>query len=278
MNQAQSGSSLIGKIGSYLQIISKDPSSTAFVPLAEAYRQTGLLDDALEAAKFGVSKLPQFSPGFATLGRILGQMGRIDEAMDAYAKALDIDSQSLSALVGMARLHLVRADRDQARKLLQDATGFHPDDQGIQDMLTALDLPRPWSEIQQQSVASSAAAVDSAVTDDDSHAEPIPTATLAEIYVRQGLLGKAITVYSEILRLNPENDEARRRLIQLQTAEQESLPAATQEQEPESQPLQQEAQSDEIVAEEVSSVPQEKSALAIFQGWLDVIKQRRAHV
>ena len=48
MTTASTGGSLIGKIGSYLQIVAKDPSSTAFVPLAEAYRQTGLLDDALE--------------------------------------------------------------------------------------------------------------------------------------------------------------------------------------------------------------------------------------
>ena len=36
MSQPKSGGSLIGKISSYLQIVSKDPRSTAFVPLAEA--------------------------------------------------------------------------------------------------------------------------------------------------------------------------------------------------------------------------------------------------
>ena len=49
--QPKGGGSLVGKISSYLQIVSKDPHSTAFVPLSEAYRQIGLLDDALEAAR-----------------------------------------------------------------------------------------------------------------------------------------------------------------------------------------------------------------------------------
>jgi tetratricopeptide (TPR) repeat protein len=151
MTTASTGGSLIGKIGSYLQIVAKDPSSTAFVPLAEAYRQTGLLDDALEAARLGTNMLPHFSPGFSTMGRILGQMGRLDEAMSAYARALSIDRQSQSALVGLARLHLIRGERDLARKILTQAKEFHPDDEKISDMLNALDLPRPWAEIKQAS-------------------------------------------------------------------------------------------------------------------------------
>ena len=147
MASANTGGSLIGKIGSYLQIVTRDTSSTAFVPLAEAYRQIGLLDDALEVAKIGTRMLPHFSPGFSTMGRILGQMVRIAESMSAYAKALSIDRQSQSALVGLARLHLVRGERDLARKILTQAQEFHTDDEKISDTLIAMDLPRPWAEI-----------------------------------------------------------------------------------------------------------------------------------
>ena len=179
MTTANSGGSLIGKIGSYLQIVAKDPSSTAFVPLAEAYRQVGLLDDALEATRLGTKRLPHFSPGFSAMGRTLGQMGRIDEAMDAYAKALDIDQESQSALVGLARLHLIRGERDQARRILAQAKKFHPDDDKISDMLKALDLPRPWAEIKQVPLVEETTAATETLVDEAG--EPIPTATLAEI-------------------------------------------------------------------------------------------------
>ena len=111
--QTKNSGSLIDKINCYLQILANDPRSTTLVPLAEAFRQIGLLDDALSAAKLGTEALPNFSPGFATLGRVLAQMGRLDEAQVAYEQALSIDQQSLAALVGLGRLHLLPGMNEQ---------------------------------------------------------------------------------------------------------------------------------------------------------------------
>ena len=258
MTKANSGGSLIGKIGSYLQIVAKDPSSTAFVPLAEAYRQVGLLDDALEATKLGTKRLPHFSPGFSAMGRILGQMGRIDEAMEAYAKALSIDQESQSALVGLARLHLIRGDRDQARKILSQAQEFHPGDDKISDMLRALDLPRPWEQIKQAPQVQEPTVATETVVDEEG--EPIPTATLAEIYAKQGLTDKAIKIYNEILDQNPGNSDAQERILQLQKE-------AGIELQPETVP-------DNVVAAEAK----DSSPLAVMQRWLSVIRQGRANV
>ncbi|NJC89367.1 MAG: tetratricopeptide repeat protein [Desulfuromonas sp.] len=269
MIQPKSGGSLIGKISSYLQIVSKDPHSTAFVPLAEAYRQIGLLDDALEAARMCTSMLPNFSPGFATLGRILGQMGRVDEAMSAFARALSIDRQSQSALTGLARLHLVRGERDLARKILQQAAEFHPDDEMVENMLVALDLPRPWKEEPARSVVeelpTARAVVEEAVVESVG-GEPIPTATLAEIYVKQGLIDQAVRVYEEILRLEPGNVMAARRLAELR-GEPFAVPAPAAEPKP---------------VEAVSLTPprpqKPRQPLEVFEGWLQAIQIRRAHV
>jgi tetratricopeptide (TPR) repeat protein len=284
MNPAKSGGSLIGKIGSYLQIFAKDPSSTAFVPLAEAYRQIGLLDDALEATRLGTTMLPHFSPGFSTMGRILGQMGRVDEAMSAYARALSIDRQSQAALVGLARLHLVRGERDLARKILKQAEEFHPGDEKITDMLVALDLPRPWADIKQaaqiqKSVPSQGPAADEPV-------EPIPTATLAEIYVKQGLMDKAIKIYRDILQQNPDNVVARERIVQLQEPVGAKAEASVKEQVPvvaapfESQAVAEveEPAATPIISTELQSAPDDQSPLTVLKRWLTAIKQGRANV
>ena len=275
---------MIGKIGSYLQIVAKDPSSTAFVPLAEAYRQIGLLDDALEAARLGTKMLPHFSPGFSTMGRILGQMGRIDEAMSAYARALSIDRQSQSALVGLARLHLIRGERDLARNILQQAEGFHPDDEKIADMLVALDLPRPWKDIKQSSQAQEPPPKKEVLPSEP--AEPIPTATLAEIYAQQGLLDKAVRVYEDILQQNPENAKARERLLQLQESlggKPVLLTAATAD-EPATLVVTQQAAAEEDLLETTPTSPplqgaiEDQPPLAVLQRWLTAIKQGRANV
>lgn len=273
MNHLKSGGSLIGKISSYLQIVSKDPHSTAFVPLAEAYRQIGLLDDALEAARMGTRMLPNFSPGYSTLGRILGQMGRLDEAMSAYARALSIDRQSESALIGLARLHLARGERDQARRILAQAAEFHPADEMIENMLVALDLPRPWTEapvaaaVATGSEAKLESATEFAVVTEaeaDAVGEPIPTATLAEIYVKQGLTEQAVRVYEEILRAEPDNQTALRRLAQLRGEPAPAVPsrsAAAGEPAPAVEPRQ-----------------QPRRPVEVLEAWLRAIHLRRAHV
>lgn len=286
MTTPNRGGSLIGKIGSYLQIFAKDPSSTAFVPLAEAYRQIGLLDDALEAARLGTKMLPHFSPGFSTMGRILGQMGRIDEAMSAYAKALSIDRQSQSALVGLARLHLIRAERDMARKILKEAKTFHPDDEKIADMLIALDLPRPWAEIKQASQSQEPVSpVSPVVPTSDKPGEPIPTATLAEIYVKQGLLDKGIKIYHDILKQSPENATARARMLELQGQLNDRSEVLDDEQPLEAGPIDEKfTDTASMIPEsnqsslEIQSVPVEQSALTVLKSWLNAIKLGRTNV
>jgi tetratricopeptide (TPR) repeat protein len=291
MTSINSGGSLIGKIGSYLQIVTKDPRSTAFVPLAEAYRQIGLLDDALEAARLGTGMLPHFSPGFSTLGRVLGQMGRIDEAMSAYAKALSIDRQSQAALVGLARLHLIRSERDQAREILHQAKEFHPDDEKITDMLNALDLPRPWSEIKQASHCQEDISPEG--TSPKETGEPIPTPTLAEIYVRQGLTKEAIKVYQDVLKLNPDNNQARERMVQLQEPFRDeagmpvaepstSVDASVFEQAPAEEPVLPKTVSPEtrvaspeapLVPLEARGEPEVQSLMTVLHRWLTAINQ-----
>lgn len=260
--------SLIGKISSYLQIVSKDPHSTAFVPLAEAFRQIGLLDDALEAARLGTGMLPQFSPGFATLGRILGQMGHIDEAMGVFAKALSIDRQCLSALIGLARMHLVRGEREQARRILLQAAEFHPQDEMVENMLVALDLPRPWVKklvvpLEEEPAVVATVDKEPAVIPGG---EPIPTATLAEIYLKQGLPEQAIRVYEEILRLDPDNSTILGRLTELRGVPQVSAVPPLADAPAEVPPL---------------SPPRPRKPrqpVEVFESWLLAIQVRRAHV
>lgn len=270
MIQSRRDGNLIGKISSYLQIVSKDPHSTAFVPLAEAYRQIGLLDDALEAARMGTSMLPHFSPGFATLGRILGQMGRIDEAMSAFARALSIDRQSQSALTGLARLHLARGEREQARRILQEAAEFHPDDEMIESMLVALDLPRPWIATPvepEPKIVTAGTSTEEEPPAGPAGGEPIPTATLAEIYAKQGLTDQAVRVYEEILRLEPGNLPAIRRLAELRgTPAAEPAPAAPP------------ARAAAAVVAEPAPSREPRQPLEVFTRWLRAIQIRRAHV
>jgi tetratricopeptide (TPR) repeat protein len=55
-------------------------------------------------------------------------------------------------------------------------------------------------------------------------AEPVATATLGEIYLRQGHLGEAKRIFDEVLRREPDNPAAREGLLQLASRRQERRP------------------------------------------------------
>ena len=52
----------------------------------------------------------------------------------------------------------------------------------------------------------------------EAHNAPVPTATLAELYIQQGSAGKGIDIYRDLLRLHPGDDAIRGRLAVLEAA------------------------------------------------------------
>jgi tetratricopeptide (TPR) repeat protein len=264
--------SLLGKIAGYVEILAKDPRSTVFVSLAESYRQMGLLDDALEVATKGVKALPSFSPGYSILGRIQVQLGNVDAAAAAFERALLIDPENLMSLKGLARVRMQQGGQVEALRLVRRAVALKPDDNVAQKMLAALvssaatpDLATPLRPF---------AAV-------HSHADPISTPTIAEIYIRQGFLGRAMKVYRDLLQADPHNEEIRQKLVELKLRieTQKSATAAT-------------APVDLATTIVEASVPAVDTAagsepgpegaaaqqLAILTRWLDSISRRRADV
>ena len=75
MTEQNQQSSLLGNIAAYTEILAKDPNSTIFVSLSEAYRKMGMLDDARDVIKRGLINNPEYAPAHIDLARILCQQG-----------------------------------------------------------------------------------------------------------------------------------------------------------------------------------------------------------
>lgn len=196
-------SSLLGKIAAYTEILEKDPNSTIFVSLGEAYRKLGCLDDAREIIDVGLKRHADFSPGYVVLARILCQQSLYDESSSAFSKALEFDENSLAGLVGFARLSLLREDVEQARGLLLKARSLSPADPVINKLLNSLP-PQP-DETEEKEMQ------------DESVFVPLVTETLADLYLKQGLPDKALEIFRELLRNDPANLELRRRIRDAET-------------------------------------------------------------
>lgn len=248
-----SDAALLTKIASYVEILAKDPHSTVFVTLGDAYRQLGRLDEALEVARTGVQGLPWFSPGHVVLGQILMARGETGEALGCFNKALTLDGESIAAFKGLAAIYCQKGQLDLARQVLERAEQIHPGNSSIQHMLNRLSAVAEEPD-RAAAVAPQADKVQSAEA-------PIATTTIAELFVKQGLLSQASQVYRDILQANPENDQIRAKLIELEgrlTSNSRS----------------------EVADEPVSfaTPAAQDDPLETLQRWLTAVRLRREHV
>jgi tetratricopeptide (TPR) repeat protein len=73
------------QIYEYLRRYQEDPSSRVFAPLAEAYRKSGLVDEAIEIAREGLILHPGFIGGRVALARALFDKKNYQEVVDELA-------------------------------------------------------------------------------------------------------------------------------------------------------------------------------------------------
>jgi len=207
--------SLLGKIAAYTEILAADPRSTIFVSLSESYRKMGMLDEAHSVALKGLAHLPDYGPGHVVFARIQCQQGDMAESATSFRKALDIDPDSLAALVGFSRLCILLGNTIEARNLLLTARELSPADAVINKLLLSLPeiVEEPEPELSHELSEPEASSV--------AQVEPLETATLADLYLKQGMADRALDIYRNLLLRDPDNLEFRRRIrdIELMTVE-----------------------------------------------------------
>lgn len=228
------------------ELLAKDPDSLCFARLSEVYLKVGLIDDALHAARLGVMKHPRYLSGQRALSLACHAKGLNDEALAALklvAEALpeDISSQKL-----LGRLSAEAGDRDAACRAFRTALEFAPEDiesrieleslEGsagetasvretveddeavIEDLemleeIEVLEDEQPESELLSHDVPP---APDTAAAP---HHDPLSTGTLAELYVKQGFIHKALEIYRAILADNPADQLIGERVVELEALE-----------------------------------------------------------
>ena len=260
---------LLGKIAAYTEILVKDPSSTIFVSLAETYRKMGMFDDARQIISKGLSLHPDFGPAQIVLGRVLCQLDDYDGSVAAFECALDLDPDSLAALVGYARVQILLGDEVSARNLLLRARKLSPADPVINKLL--LSLPEELSE---ESDSEETPVDDSG----ESASAPLLSSTLADLYFEQGLPEKALDIYQQLSRQNPDDLSLRRRLKEVE----EQLAGGSNE----SVDVDLAESKDEMSSDKVTDLDELSSdnddgpqkVLETLNCWLSNIKERRGNV
>lgn len=295
-------SSLLGKIAAYTEILQKDPRSTIFVSLGEAYRKLGHFAEARRIIENGLNVHPEFSPGYIVLARILCQLSDYEGSQTAFEKALKLDENSLAGLVGYARLAVLTGNDKKARTLLLTARGLSPADPVINKLLNSLPPMEPDEEDVEPE------------EDVEEDSAPLVSETLADLYLKQGLPAKALEMLRELSRKDPDNLKLRRMIrdaelmvgeTTVQTSDEPSLgrPATPEGEERESEknlvrdestaPIEAEKVSPESptaavegatvgtppAVTDVEVAPRDvETPLQIMNRWLENIQKRRADV
>ena len=197
-----------GRIAELESELARDPSPRVFAPLAEAYRLSGQLDSALRTARRGIEAHPGHVGIRIVLARATVDSEGREGGLSAYGDVLALDSDNLEA----------RAYLDSVPEPLEEPVeNAAPED--IPDEASPA-APEETGESGRRPGAGSlseelAHLADLFLPADTNSGGPslrpasIATLTLAEIYSRQGLYGKAADVCERILERDPDNERAK---------------------------------------------------------------------
>ena len=213
MSENNQQHALLSKIAAYTEILVKDPGSTIFVSLAETYRKMGMFDDARQIISKGLELHPDFSPAHIVVARVLCQKEDFEDSVAAFEKALELDSESLAALVGYARVRILLGQEDRARDILLRARSLSPADPVINKLLLSLPEEPPASQPVSEEVGAEEEVEEKAQTAEPS---PLLSSTLAELYLKQGLKEEALNIYRKLSTQSPDDLSLRRKIKELE--------------------------------------------------------------
>jgi len=186
----------------------REPSSRAFMALSEEYRRLGRLAEAEKACREGLQRHPHYHSARVLLGRTLLEMDRLEESAAEFRAVLEVEPQNLLAGRLLAGIYRSQGHWEQALETFRGLQAFYPDDSEVRTQVYQLERgPGP------------ASGDPSAIGGSGSFASPaegaLATNTLAEIYLRQGLVDRAIAVYENMLRADPDNQAVHHRMAEI---------------------------------------------------------------
>lgn len=126
-------------IEKYQLILAKDPNSQVFAPLAEAYREMGLLKEAYRTVTAGVQRHPQFVGGQVIFARVYREIGEFDKAIDALKKAVQLAPENILAHRMMAEIYLAQKNPKDALKAFKMVLFLNPQSESAKKAVTKLE-------------------------------------------------------------------------------------------------------------------------------------------
>jgi tetratricopeptide (TPR) repeat protein len=118
--------------------LGKDPDSLVFAPLADAYRRSGLIEEAIDVLRKGMEKHPNYASAFIVLGRCYQDQKMYELARSEFEKALEVDRDNLLASKLYAAVLVPLGRKDEAVERYHRLLEIDPTNAEIQKALEDL--------------------------------------------------------------------------------------------------------------------------------------------
>jgi tetratricopeptide (TPR) repeat protein len=181
---------------------------SGYVGLARLYSAMKRKDDALTEVESAQAKFPEFLPTYIQHAQLLEQREEFERAKEVYRQALQVNSNYVAALNGLAWMYCEHnGPLDEALELAQRAKKQAPDDPHVNDTLA-------WIYYKQGLYPSAVGLLESAVASDPKN--PIFDFHLGIVYLSLGKPDQARRTLQTALRsgLNPEDARAAKQALQ----------------------------------------------------------------
>jgi|GEM_PF-711759 len=167
----------------------KDPKSRIFVQLADAYRKSSMMDEALDILNKGLQHHPDYALAHLILGKCYYDKRLYEQAKDSFKKTLSLDQQNIVALRMLAQTCATTKDEQGQIDAYKGLIAIDPFDAQAKEKLDQLEALH--------------------------RSEPLHTVAMAEEYEKQGDLKRALEIYEHLLNTDPTDIGLQQRIQQL---------------------------------------------------------------
>ncbi len=224
------GDAVTAEIEELKKKLSQNPESLIFVPLADAYRKSGMLDDAIEVCTKGLEKHPTYTSARVVLGRIYLEKDMLNEASEELKKveAVDVDNIMVHSMLG--NIYLKKKMYAEAIDQFQRVLSLNPEDIDTQEKLKeALAFKQEPEVVQNPQPQPKKAEEKKPETKKEPLKDVKPKIDItkslkaAELYTKKEEFDKAVEIYKEILDGDSENLIVQQRLREVYSLQEKKL-------------------------------------------------------
>lgn len=180
----------------------KNPKSLVFVPLADAYRKGGMLEEAIEVCNEGLKYHPNNAGAHVVLAKCYYDTNKPALARNEYEEAINLDPQNIVAIMGLANIYREREMNELAAEHYRRVLDIDPSNDEAERILAKLEpkikkiQPPPKPEPKKEAKPKKSDGKSS-----------FRANALATTYEQQGFPDKALKIYESIAEergINPD--------------------------------------------------------------------------